>query len=88
MNAILAGRTHLDLVLLIFAILVMPAFSAVSGARLARTPLEKRNLTGRYWQTIARGWIVAALVVAFWHFARRPFARLSQMFLTLQRDDR
>ena len=76
MNAILDGRTHLDLILVIFAILVMPTFSAVSGARLARTPPEQRNLIARYWQTIARGWIVAALIMVFWRITSRPFADL------------
>ncbi|HEY4115580.1 MAG TPA: CPBP family intramembrane glutamic endopeptidase [Rhizomicrobium sp.] len=67
---------HLDMVLLLFAVLVMPAFSAMSGARLARTPPAQRKLLSRYWQTIARGWIVAAVLIAYWHWMDRPFARL------------
>jgi hypothetical protein len=67
---------HLDTVLLIFAVLVMPAFSAMAGARLARTPPEQRRLLPRYWQTIARGWIVAAVLITYWRWMGRPFVWL------------
>jgi hypothetical protein len=67
---------HLDMVLLVFAVLVMPAFSAMAGARLARTPPQQRNLISRYWQTIARGWIVAAVLLAYWRWMGRPFVWL------------
>jgi len=67
---------NLDLVLLLLAVLVMPALSALSGRKLARLPPEKRNLPARYWQTIARGWIVAGILLAYWHWMGRPFAAL------------
>lgn len=67
---------HLDTVLLLFAVVVMPAFSAMAGARMARTPPGQRKLMPRYWQTIARGWIVSAILIAYWHWMGRPFVWL------------
>lgn len=67
---------YLDTVLLLFAVVVMPAFSAMAGARMSRTPPEQRKLLPRYWQTIARGWVVTAVLVAYWHWMGRPFVWL------------
>lgn len=76
LHALFAGRSWLDTFLLVFAVAIMPAISALRGWQLARTPAERRNLTARYWQTLLRGWLVAVVVVVVWYAARRPLATL------------
>ncbi len=73
---LLQDRDGLDLILLALAVLVMPALSAFAGARLARTAADKRRLITRYWQTIARGWLVVGLIVALWRWTGRPLLNL------------
>jgi len=74
--SLLHGHNALDLTLVAFAVLLMPALSAFAGGKLARSQTEERGLIRRYWQTIARGWIVAALVLLAWRWTGRPFAEL------------
>jgi membrane protease YdiL (CAAX protease family) len=75
-DSLLAGRTGLDILPLLFAAVLMPALSAFTGWQLARKPAEQRNLVQRYWQTLVRGWLVAIVVVAVWYRADRTFAAL------------
>src|SRR5436305_7329563 len=64
------------MILLFFAVVLMPTLSAFTGWQLARKPAERRNLIPRYWQTLVRGWLVAIAVLATWHVAGRPFTTL------------
>jgi membrane protease YdiL (CAAX protease family) len=75
-DSLLTGHTGLDLLLLFFAVVLMPALSAFTGRQLARKPAERRNLTSRYWQTLTRGWLVAIVVVAVWYRTGRPLGTL------------
>lgn len=63
-----------DLVLLFLAAVLMPAVSALAGVQLARR--QARSLLPRYWQTIARGWLVALMVLLTWRWLGRPLAQL------------
>lgn len=65
-----------DLVLLVFAVVLMPALSAIAGRSLARENPEERRLIPRYWRIIARGWIVTAFVLGIWHLLGRPCSEL------------
>ena len=76
LDSLLVGRSGLDILLLLFAGVLMPALSAFTGWQLARKPAERRNLLSRYWQTLVRGWLVALVVVAVWYRTGRPFAAL------------
>lgn len=75
-DSLLAGRTGLDLLLLFFAVVLMPALSAFTGWQIARKPAEQRNLVSRYWQTLIRGWLVAVVVLAVWYRTGRPLGML------------
>lgn len=74
MPAMMRGASGVDLLILLFAVLVMPAISALAGMRLARTP--PISLLPRYWSTILRGWGVAALLLGLWWYTGRPFRAL------------
>lgn len=74
MLEILRGGFELDLLILLFAVLVMPVMSALAGMRLARTP--PGSLVPRYWSTILRGWGAAALLLGLWWYAGRSFRAL------------
>jgi len=76
LGSILHEHSWLDLVLVFVAIVLMPLLSAFVGAQLAKQTAEERRLVPRYWQTIARGWIVIALVAAVWRVLGRPFSEL------------
>lgn len=69
-----AGQSPLDLIPLVLAIAVLPLFSAWNGRRIGRDP--GAPLIPRYWETIARGGAMAALVFALWWHLDRPFAWL------------
>ena len=74
--SLLHGRTALDLTLLAFAALVMPALSALAGGKLKRSQSEQGGLIRRNWQTMARGWIVTALLLLAWSWSKRPTSEL------------
>ncbi|HUJ02446.1 MAG TPA: type II CAAX endopeptidase family protein [Rhizomicrobium sp.] len=74
LHAFLARHTVLDFVLLFLAAILMPVLSAVTGRQLALqsgVPLMRR-----YWLTVFRGWLVVALVLFAWLWAKRPFDTL------------
>ena len=68
------SSSDFDLVLLFLAAVLMPAVSALAGVQLARR--QAGSLLPRYWQTIARGWLVALLVLLTWRWLGRPPAQL------------
>lgn len=72
----LSGHTTYDFVLLFIAVIVMPAWSAFSGAQLSRHPPQARKLIPRYWQIVVRGWVVVGLVIGTWLLLGRNFAML------------
>jgi membrane protease YdiL (CAAX protease family) len=67
------GQNAFDVVLLVLTIAVLPAVSAFMGVRLARRP---GSLVSRYWQTMARGWLMVALLAIDWRWNGRAFAAL------------
>jgi membrane protease YdiL (CAAX protease family) len=67
------GQNLFDVVLLVLTIAVLPAVSAFMGTRLARRP---GSLVSRYWQTMARGWLMIALLAIDWRHSGRSFAAL------------
>lgn len=75
-DPVLLNYNAFDLLLLFVAVVLMPLLSALAGAQLAKGAPGERRLIARYWQTVARGWIVLALVAAVWHVLDRPFAEL------------
>ena len=71
---IVAGQTLYDLLLVAFAVLVMPVMSARNGRKLNADPSASR--IARYLRTMARGWASADAVVAIWIVLHRSFAAL------------
>lgn len=67
------GQNAFDVVLLVLTVAVLPAVSAFMGARLAKRP---GSLVSRYWQTMARGWLMVVLLVIDWRHSGRSFAAL------------
>lgn len=74
LDAFLARYTALDFLLLFLAALVMPVLSAITGRQLQRR--SGVPLIRRYWLTIIRGWMVVALILFAWFWARRPLSTL------------
>lgn len=72
--SLLQSHSDFDLVLLFLAAVFMPLVSALAGAQLAKR--NTASLLPRYWQTIARGWLVAILVLLTWRWLGRPFSQL------------
>ena len=68
------GQTVYDLLLVVFAALVIPALSVINGRRLARHP--EAPLIPRYLRTMARGWLAVTAVVVLWRVLHRDFATL------------
>lgn len=68
------GQSWSDLVIALLAFVVLPAFSALNGAVLARNP--QASLVPRYLQAMTRGWIAVALLMFTWFWAHRPLAAL------------
>ncbi|HXC56924.1 MAG TPA: CPBP family intramembrane glutamic endopeptidase [Rhizomicrobium sp.] len=64
------GHSAFDLVLVVLALLVLPAISAVTGRRIAKAP--EGSLLPRYFQTMTRGWFVVALIAVDWWWSSRP----------------
>ena len=64
-----------DLLLLAFALVVMPVWSAWMGARVRRSAGDS-DLLRRYRIIIVRGGIVSLVLVASWMWLGRPFAAL------------
>jgi CAAX protease family protein len=74
LHAFLSGHTGFDFLLLFLAALAMPALSALTGRQLAAQ--SGVPLIRRYWMTVLRGWLVVALILFAWAWAKRPFATL------------
>lgn len=68
------GQNWVDLVLVAYAVLVMPALSVFNGRRMARDP--DASLLARYWRTMIRGWLTAAMVIVTWVEFHRDFAAI------------
>jgi uncharacterized protein len=68
------GQTAFDLVLVAYAVLVMPALSARGGRAMAAAP--DATLAPRYIRMMLRGWLAAAATAALWVFTKRPLAAL------------
>ena len=73
-DAFVNGHTGLDFLLLALAAIAMPLLSALTGRQLARA--GGPSLSRRYWMTITRGWLIVALILGAWLFAKRPLAEL------------
>lgn len=71
-----AGYTALDFLIVVIAVLLMPAMSILAGRSLAREAPKARKLVPRYLRIILRGWLFAAIVVAAWWVQGRPFGAL------------
>jgi uncharacterized protein len=63
------GHSVFDFLLVALAIVVLPALSILAGRRIDGAPTA--SLVPRYWFTIARGWLVVALIAWVWR-ARPP----------------
>jgi membrane protease YdiL (CAAX protease family) len=70
----LGGIAVYEILILAFAVLVMPAISIRAGMRLSRA--EPDSLVPRYVSAILRGWVVALLLLALWRWADRPLDAL------------
>jgi membrane protease YdiL (CAAX protease family) len=68
------GQTVLDGIIFLIAVGALPAFSIYTGTRIARNPAGP--LIRRYWLTIARGAVVAGLLLGLWRWTERPFSAL------------
>jgi membrane protease YdiL (CAAX protease family) len=68
-----SGQNAFDVVMLVLTVAVLPAVSAFMGARLAKHP---GSLVSRYWQTMARGWLMVALLIVDWRWSGRSLAAL------------
>lgn len=68
------GQNWIDLVLVVYAVAVLPALSVINGHRMEANP--GASLVSRYWRTMIRGWLSAALVVAAWIGLHRDFGAL------------
>jgi membrane protease YdiL (CAAX protease family) len=68
------GQHWIDLVLVAYAVAVMPVLSVINGRRLSANP--DGSLVPRYWRTMIRGWLAVALVAAAWISLHRDFAAL------------
>ena len=75
-DAFLNGHGALDFLLLFLAAIAMPVLSALTGRQLASEKGRKVPLIRRYWLTILRGWMIVALILFAWAWAKRPFAEL------------
>jgi len=71
--ALVPGQNVFDVVLLVLTITILPAVSAFAGARFARHP---GSLVSRYWQTMARGWLMVALLAIDWRWSGRLISML------------
>jgi len=68
------NQNWIDLVLVAYAVGVMPSLSVINGRKLDADP--GASLVPRYWRTMLRGWFAVALVVATWIWLHRDFAAL------------
>jgi len=68
------GQGWIDLVIIAYAVAVMPALSVINGRKLGADP--GTSLVPRYWRTMIRGWLSAALIIAAWLASHRDFAAL------------
>jgi len=66
------GQTVYDVLLVVYAALVMPALSARNGRKLS----PDAPLAPRYLRMMLRGWLAAAATAALWTFTKRPPAAL------------
>jgi membrane protease YdiL (CAAX protease family) len=68
------GQHWIDVVLVAYAVAVMPVLSLINGRKLSADPGV--SLVPRYWRTMTRGWLSAALIVVAWIGLHRDFAAL------------
>lgn len=68
------GQSWIDLLIFIYAVVAMPALSVINGRRLGADPAG--SLVPRYWRTMIRGWLSAALVLAAWIGLHRNYAAI------------
>lgn len=73
---IVEGRSALELALVAVALVILPAMSVYFGLRGNRRAPAPRELLSRYFQTMLRGWLIAAATLAAWKASGRPFAEL------------
>jgi membrane protease YdiL (CAAX protease family) len=66
--------TPLDYILLVIVVAIIPLLSFRTGRAMAR--VRPTSLVPRYWSTIVKALFLAALVIAAWLWAGRPFAQL------------
>jgi len=74
MDSLIEAYSPVDVLLLLFAALAMPAFAAWSAVRFSKA--ATKSLIPRYLQTIVRGWMVALVLLAAWAFQNRAFSAL------------
>jgi hypothetical protein len=65
-----------DLLLFAIVLIAIPAYSVISGRKLARTPREQSNLVARYMSMVVRALAISALILWSWHALGRPYAAL------------
>ncbi|HEX3673276.1 MAG TPA: CPBP family intramembrane glutamic endopeptidase [Rhizomicrobium sp.] len=70
----IAAHSWVDLALLAFIALAMPAMSLMAGRQLSRE--AQSSLIPRYWFTLARGLLAAGVLLFAWYWLGRPFAAL------------
>jgi membrane protease YdiL (CAAX protease family) len=68
------GQSVLDLLLVAYAVLILPLQSVRNGRRMAAAP--DAPLLPRYLKVMLRGWIAVAAVAALWLFEKRAPAAL------------
>jgi membrane protease YdiL (CAAX protease family) len=68
--------TPLDLVIVVYALVVLPVLSLLTGRALSRERPGERRLLGRYGIIIARGVVISLLILMDWHWTGRPWIAL------------
>jgi membrane protease YdiL (CAAX protease family) len=67
-------HTPLDYILFVIVVVIVPLLSLRTGRAMAR--VRPTSLVPRYWSTIIKALLLAALVIVTWLWAGRPFAQL------------
>lgn len=74
-SSIIEGRSAIELALVAVAVFALPAASLIFGLRASKSG-RRKNLVGRYFQTMTRGWLIAAATLLAWRISGRPFSEL------------